>query len=122
MHRVHSRQKAIRKTYQSSYLVLLRLKHLLWLAILAIVVYYFFLSDSGVLTLLRLKKTKSNLQEQVRILQRQQTELQATIDKLKNDPDYIEKLARERLKLTKKGETIYLMLPQQHFQPQDSSK
>ncbi|HDI51738.1 hypothetical protein DRQ12_05475 [candidate division KSB1 bacterium] len=122
MHRAHSRQKAIRKTYQSGYLVLLRLKHLLWLAILAIVVYYFFLSDSGVLTLLRLKKTKNNLQEQVRILQRQQTELQATIDKLKNDPDYIEKLARERLKLTKKGETIYLMLPQQHFQPQDSSK
>ena len=121
MYRAQPRQRTIKKSSKYTHPIIPQVKHVLWLVVFALIVYYFFFSNSGFLTLIRLKKVENNLHEQIRVLQMQQTELQTNVDKLNNDPDYVEKIARERFQLAKKGETIYLMLPQ-NSQPQDSSK
>ncbi len=82
------------------------------LSILAIViVYYFIIGKYGLITQLRLANQQRAASQKIETLKKQQKDLKKKIDRLAEDAAYQEKIARERYKLARKGETIYLMVP-----------
>ena len=56
----------------------------------------------------RLEQLKADIERQKALLARRTRE----VELLKNDPGYVETLARDRLDLMKEGETIYRIEPQ----------
>lgn len=66
----------------------------------------------GFVRILRLSHHKRELEEKVRLLRKENEELAKEIYKLQHDPTYIEKVAREELKLGKDGEIIYKIYPE----------
>ena len=61
---------------------------------------------SGVLRVRAMQAEIDQLERELATLRTQSTKLTATIDKLRNDPAYIEKLAREDLGYVREGETV----------------
>jgi cell division protein FtsB len=61
---------------------------------------------SGVLRVRAMQQEIRQLEHEVSNLRAQTEKLTATIDKLRNDPAYIEKLAREDLGYVREGETV----------------
>ena len=51
------------------------------------------------------------LRKQIEELKKSNVELEREITKIKTDPVYMEKVAREELGVIKKGEIIYKILP-----------
>jgi cell division protein FtsB len=49
------------------------------------------------------------LQQEIQALQQENSQMQQQIDRLKNDPDAIERAAREKLHYAKPGEVIYTL-------------
>jgi cell division protein FtsB len=92
------------------------LRRFLLLLILASVLYIYFGGNYGFLRLLSLKKEKGSIILETKRLQAQNMDLELEKEKLKNDPFYIEKVARERYGMAKEDEVIYKFI-----QPQDSS-
>ena len=74
-------------------------------------IYYFIISDYGVITQIRLARQEKETRQRIESLKRDQKNLHKQISKLAQDSAYQEKIAREKYKLAKKGETIYLMVP-----------
>jgi len=58
------------------------------------------------------------LQEQIRSLQQENAQMQRQIERLKSDPDAIEREAREKLHYAKPGEVIYTLPDAPQAQPQ----
>lgn len=88
-----------------------RLKKLLLFATLAFLAYIFIGGKTGLYQQMLLRKEKRGLIERISLLQKEQVQLQTKVSLLKEDPDYIEKIAREVYKMAKPGERIYLMVP-----------
>jgi cell division protein FtsB len=63
--------------------------------------------DHGLVHLLRLRHEQRELEHVTFRLQQRNEQLRQRIRRLQSDDTYIEKLARERLGLVKKGEIIY---------------
>ena len=63
-------------------------------------------AGSGVLRVRAMQQEIRQLETELATLRAQTTKLTATIDKLRNDPAYIEKLAREDLGYVREGETV----------------
>ena len=61
---------------------------------------------SGVLRVRAMQAEIDQLERELATLRTQSGKLTATIDKLRNDPAYIEKLAREDLGYVREGETV----------------
>ena len=61
---------------------------------------------SGVLRVRAMQQEIDQLERELATLRAQTEKLTATIDKLRHDPAYIEKLAREDLGYVKEGETV----------------
>ncbi|MFH1878898.1 MAG: septum formation initiator family protein [Candidatus Omnitrophota bacterium] len=55
----------------------------------------------------RLHNQNEQLLQRVRLLEEHNDKLKGQLFKMKNDPNYVEKKAREKLGIIKKGETIY---------------
>lgn len=74
-------------------------------------VLYFFLSflfgDMGLISYHRMKKDYQRLEQELDHLNKENERLRKEVEALKTDPHYIERLARERLGLSKEGEIIY---------------
>ena len=89
------------------------LKLLRWFALAVVVVIFvvFFTGNRSIFKLIALHNQKTRLEQQKVRLQEEQKELEEEIDKLKNDPKYIEKIAREKYKMRKKGEEVYEIEP-----------
>ncbi len=64
---------------------------------------------NGYMTLRREKKEYTHLQQQIQTLSEQNQQLQQKIDALKNNPDSVEKQARDQLHLAKPGEVIFML-------------
>lgn len=86
-----------------------KLKLLLGVLIGIFALSYLSFNDYGIVRHFRIKKELQQLQSKIDMLEKQQVEIHATIDKLKSDNDYIEKLAREKLQMIKKGEELYII-------------
>ena len=71
----------------------------------------FVLSDHGLYQLWQLKKEQSIIEDHIRELEQNNAELVAERDRLKHDMEYIEKLARERYRMAKKGEKVFRVIP-----------
>jgi cell division protein FtsB len=63
--------------------------------------------DHGLIHLLRMRGEQSELEHTAFDLQQQNEHLRERIRRLQSDDHYIEKLARERLGLVRKGEIMY---------------
>ena len=61
---------------------------------------------SGILRVRAMHQEIQDLERELATLRAQTEKLTATIDKLRHDPAYIEKLAREDLGYVKEGETV----------------
>jgi cell division protein FtsB len=74
---------------------------------------YSFLFDSmGFMKYLSMKRTQAKMAEEVQALQEKNERLRKDIDAVKNNPDMLETLARERLGMVRKDETIFLVVPE----------
>lgn len=67
----------------------------------------FFLGEMGYLNANQLKSANRAVKLEVALLNQENEELLVRIDALRNDPDTIERLARERLGLVKDGDLVY---------------
>ena len=67
----------------------------------------FFLGDHGVLKLYNVKKERKKIQAEIIYLRNQKEETKLEKNKLENDLQYIEKLAREKYKMVKPGEKVF---------------
>jgi cell division protein FtsB len=63
--------------------------------------------ERGALHLWRLRGEKSRLDEQNYLLQKENELLRQRVYRLRNDDDYLEKVAREELNLARPGEVVY---------------
>jgi len=63
-------------------------------------------AGSGVMRVRAMQQEIRQLERELGTLRAQTEKLTATIDKLRNDPAYIEKLAREDLGYVREGETV----------------
>jgi cell division protein FtsB len=63
----------------------------------------------GILALRRERKEVENLHQQIQQLQRENEALDKRIKALQSDPKAIERLAREQIRLARRGEIIYTL-------------
>ncbi len=74
-------------------------------------IYFLFLSGShNVVRYFRQKAQKENLIREIDSLKVQKAKLKSESERLKNDPDYIEKIAREKYNMKKKDEKVYKII------------
>ena len=71
----------------------------------------FVLSDHGLYELYKLKQEQHLIEDHIKNLQAENAALSKEKDRLKNDIDYIEKLAREKYRMAKKGEKVFRVIP-----------
>lgn len=72
----------------------------------------FIKSDKGYLHFRNLRNTYTQLNEQNNNIGKENKRLLAEIKNLKENPDYIERLAREELGLAKKDEIVFQITPE----------
>lgn len=75
---------------------------------------------NGYLTLRHEKKQYSGLQQQIQTVSEENQQLEQKIHALKNNPEAVEKQARDQLHLAKPGEIIY-MLPDKTLSPSSTA-
>jgi len=64
----------------------------------------------------QMKRDMQTVERDLTTLRAQQEQLARTVDRLRNDPLYIEKLAREEMGMVREGETV-LKFPSQSSPP-----
>ncbi|MEC7822190.1 MAG: septum formation initiator family protein [Candidatus Neomarinimicrobiota bacterium] len=84
-----------------------QLTSILLLIVLCGCVSLLFFSDRGLVSLWELKKEKSDIQQEINSLRKEISDLKKESEKLEFDQDYIEKIAREKLKMAKPGEKVF---------------
>ena len=80
----------------------------------------FVFGDHGLLQLYKLKRERTEIQNHILKLRQNKEILISEKNRLENDLDYIEKLAREKYRMAKPGEQVFKVIPKQATQ--DSSK
>ncbi len=79
-------------------------------AVLALLFLFFpLLGENGLPTYLRLRKERNDLQQEIEDLRTTRRVLEARIEALENDPDALEKLARERFNMHRPGEEVLVI-------------
>ncbi len=73
----------------------------------------FVLSDHGLYELWKLKRQQHTIENNIQSLEDRNAKLTVERDKLKNDMEYIEKLAREKYRMAKKGEKVFRVIPRE---------
>ncbi len=84
-----------------------RRSFLLWLLIGFIVLWFGFLDTYSVWTRYQLEREKKELINETKLLHEKTQELEYEIDQLDNDPQLLERIARERYGMRKPGENVY---------------
>jgi len=74
---------------------------------LAAVLWILFSPGTGLLSLMRHRAELGRLQEKTAELEKENNDLQKEIDRLQNDPGYLEKVARKEYGLLKKNERVF---------------
>jgi cell division protein FtsB len=90
------------------------IRHLYWilgvLSLITVFIIFFVIGDYGLYQIYLLNKQKSQIQSHIEQLKTERDSLVAEIPRLENDLDYIEKLARERYRMAKKGEKVFRVI------------
>ncbi len=91
------------KSKKKSYFKIL----LITLTILVILVGWVGFSDRGLIKLYRMEIERQTYIDKIEALKRENQKLTREIYRLRHDPEYVERLAREELGLVKEDEIIY---------------
>tara|TARA_B110000438_G_scaffold302584_1_gene360721 strand:- start:2183 stop:2509 length:327 start_codon:yes stop_codon:yes gene_type:complete len=70
----------------------------------------FIFGDHGLFQLYKLKREKTYIQEHISELRKEREILISEKQRLENDLEYIEKLAREKYRMAKLGERVYKVI------------
>ena len=84
-----------------------RKKQLIIGAIILAVLIFFISGSRGSYQLLRFMNQKRKVEKEINQLEGEKKDLEKLRDKAEKDPEYIEKIAREKYKLKKKDEKVY---------------
>ena len=84
-----------------------RINILLVIGLFFLIVFWLFLGKNGFLNLYRMEKQRERLLQRIYQIQMENRRIALEIERLKNDPRYIEKIARKELGLVKENEIIY---------------
>jgi len=82
------------------------------LAVIAFVIIFFVISDYGLYSVYKLRRRKSQLEENIARLEKEQKALKEEIKRLKTDPEYIEKVVRNKYRMARKGEEVFRVIEQ----------
>jgi cell division protein FtsB len=74
--------------------------------------YSFFFDTMGFMKYLGMKRTQVQMADEVQAIQEKNARLRKDIDAVRNDPTVLETLARERLGMVRKDETVFMVLPE----------
>ncbi|MEE9466480.1 MAG: septum formation initiator family protein [Candidatus Neomarinimicrobiota bacterium] len=90
-----------------------------WLGIVVVVVILFFIAvnQHGLFRLWRLQTEHEQLQAEIVLLRERAQQLRQGQAQLENDMRYIEKLAREKYRMVKRGEKVFRVIPSSEQQP-----
>lgn len=77
------------------------------LSFLAII---FFFGDHGVYQLYKIKSQRKATQNRIEVLKAERTSFENEKNRLETDLDYIERLAREKYRMAKKGEKVFKVI------------
>jgi len=75
--------------------------------ILLILFQIFVMRDEGLYSLLQLKQEIRDMESHISRLEIEMAGLESERDRLLNDPDYLERIARERFRMAKPGEKVF---------------
>ena len=67
-------------------------------------------NDMGLMKYFQLKKQNEKLVEEIDIIRNERKKISQKINKLENDLEYIEKIAREEFRMAKKGEKVFRII------------
>ena len=81
-------------------------KGLVFLICFSLIIVFIF-GDHGLLKLYKIKKERQMVQKKIALLREEREKLKTEKIKIKNDLNYIEKIAREKYKMVKPGEKIF---------------
>ena len=81
------------------------------IAITLLVVFVF--GDHGLFQLYKLKKERAKIQKHISQLRESREMLISEKNRLENDLEYIEKLAREKYRMAKPGEKVFKVIPKE---------
>ncbi|MBN2365782.1 MAG: septum formation initiator family protein [Calditrichaeota bacterium] len=79
------------------------------LLILGVILFIFLSGNSSLIKLYSLHQKRNRLIEQKKALIKQNQQLSEEIEKLKNNDEYIEKMAREKYNMKKEKEEVYII-------------
>ena len=82
------------------------------LFILAAIILFVVMGDYGLYNVYKLEQKKNRLEEDIARMEKEQKELKQQIKKLKADPEYIEKVVRNRYRMAEKGEKVFRVIKQ----------
>jgi cell division protein FtsB len=84
-----------------------RLKHILIIAIFLFILIFLGSGSRGTYKLLQFSRQVHQLEQDIQWLEQEKERLEEIKYKLENDSTYLEKVAREKYKMKKKGEKVY---------------
>jgi len=70
----------------------------------------FLFGDHGLFQLYKLKQEKNDIKKQISQFRKEKEKLMSEKNRLGNDLDYIEKLAREKYRMAKPGEQVFKVI------------
>jgi len=83
------------------------------LIVLGAIVALFVVGPRNIFQYYQAGQDKSRLQREIKELKLKKARLDSELTLLANDPDYLEKLAREKYNMKKKGERIYKIIKEE---------
>ena len=87
----------------------LRLRRWLYIGLAGFLMYVFVFGDYGLYNYVRLLRVRNRIVREIEELQRQKRQLTEDLERLRRDRAFLEKVAREKYRLGKPNEKIYVV-------------
>ena len=102
--RIRSKSESIAKTQKQF------IQGLILLICLSLIIVFIF-GDHGLFKLYKIKNQRKKIQTHITQLRNEREQAKEKMNKIENDLNYIEKMAREKYKMVKPGEKIFKVVP-----------
>ncbi len=104
------RKFRLKKRYKRSHIQKTKSKIKVWGVGFIIGLFFLLFNETGFIKWIKLKNKKQEISSVNTQLLNQQSNLNVEINKLENDEEYLEKIARERFMFVKKGEKVFRVI------------
>ena len=88
-----------------------KIRRWIYIFVALFLAYVFVFGDYGLYHYVQLLRRKQKIVQELRDLEQRKKELEENLKRLQNDPAFLEKVAREKYKLGKPNERIYVIKP-----------